>query len=142
MPVNAGDTVTLSVTASDVVPFYYQWQLNGNGIPGATNSSFTITNARPFNSGHYQVEVANSVASQNSPVFNVQVGGFGAPISTNDNFASSLTIGPLTNGIGVSGINSSSSLPPTDGPAFIAGKPTLPDFFGTTGRPVSTAPSP
>ena len=126
-----GGNVILSVIANDSVPFYSQWLLNGNGIPGATNSfnagtytiSFTITNARPFNSGHYQVEVANSVASLESPVFNVQVGGFGAPISTNINFASSLTIGPLTNGIGVSGINSSSSTPPVDGPAFIAGKP-------------------
>ncbi len=125
-----GGNIILSVSASDSVPFYYQWQLNGNGIPGAANSclpgttniSYTITNARPFNSGNYEVVVANAVASEESPSFNVAV-GLGAPITTNDNFASSLTIGPLTNGAGVAGINSSSSSPPAHGPAQIAGKP-------------------
>ena len=94
-----GGNIILSVSASDSVPFYYQWQLNGNGIPGAANScspgttniSYTITNAQPFNSGNYQVVVANAVASEESPAFNVAV-GLGTPITTNDNFASSLTI--------------------------------------------------
>jgi hypothetical protein len=127
---NINGNITLSVTASDSLPFYSQWQLNGNGIPGATNSfsagtvtiSYTITNARSFNSGDYQVVVANAVASEESPIFDVAVGyATNAPVTTNDNFASSLLINPLVSG--VSGSNSSSSIPPADGPSFIAGKP-------------------
>ena len=124
-----GNNITLSVTASDSLPFYSQWQLNGNGIAGATNSfsagtatiSYTITNALPFNSGNYQVVVANAVASEESPVFALTV-NLAPPTTTNDNFTSSLFFNPL-GGIAASGSNSSSSLPPADGPAFIAGKP-------------------
>ena len=117
------------MTVSDTLPFYYQWQLNGNGIAGATNSfsagtatiTYTITNAQPFNSGNYQVVVANAVASEESPAFNVTV-DLGTPITTNNNFASSLPFDPLPPAA-VAGINSSSSFPPMDGPAIIAGKP-------------------
>ena len=120
--------ITLSVSASDPVPYYYQWQLNGNGIAGTASGglvgsntiSYTITNAGPFDSGDYQVVVANSVASVESEPFDVEV-SYGALITTNDTFASSLAFNPLTNG--VSGINSSTSLPPTTGLAHIAGKP-------------------
>jgi hypothetical protein len=122
--VDIGSNVTLSVTASDVpgISFYYQWQRNGQFITGATNSFYTISNAQPFSSGHYQVLVANAVASQESPIFSVAVSfGNGVPTTTNDNFASSVPIDPL---IGpVAGINNSASIPPTDGPPLIAGKP-------------------
>jgi hypothetical protein len=122
--VNIGDTVVLSVTATDAVPFYYQWELNGSPIPGATNSSFTISNAQPINSGDYQVQVANIAAATNSPVFDVQVslaGIFGP--TNNTTFASSLPIAPLVSSI--AGVNSNS--PVVAGPGeptnMIAGKP-------------------
>ncbi|MGP8200491.1 MAG: beta strand repeat-containing protein [Limisphaerales bacterium] len=123
-----GNNITLSVTAGDTLPFYSQWQLNGNGIPGATNSfsagtatiTYTITNAQPFNSGNYQVVVANAVASEESPAFDLTV-DLGTPITTNNNLASSLPFNPLAGA--VAGSNSSSSIPPIDGPTNIAGKP-------------------
>jgi hypothetical protein len=127
-----GANIVLSVNASDSISFYFQWQLNGNGIPGATNScspgttniSYTITNAQPFDSGNYQVVVANATASAESSIFAVLVtGDLGAPITTNDNFASSLTINNNPVFVGVTGSNSSSSLPPSDELAVIAGKP-------------------
>lgn len=122
--------IILTVNASDSVPYYYKWQLNGNGIAGATGNlspgaaaiSYTITNAGPINSGQYQAVVANDVASEESPVFDVAA-GFGIPITTNNNFASRYTLGSLTNGAAVFGINSDLSAPPADGPATIAGKP-------------------
>lgn len=122
--------IILTVNASDSVPYYYKWQLNGNGIAGATGNlspgaaaiSYTITNAGPINSGQYQAVVANDVASEESPVFDVAA-GFGTPIITNNNFASRYTLGSLTNGAAVFGINSDLSAPPADGPASIAGKP-------------------
>jgi uncharacterized repeat protein (TIGR03803 family) len=124
--------IILSVTASDSIAFYSQWRLNGNGIPGATNTyaagsntpiSYTITNAQPFDSGSYQVVVANYAASVQSPVFPVAL-TYGTPISTNDIFASRLTLS--TNATypvfpGVAGDNSSS--PAAGELAAIAGKP-------------------
>ena len=96
--------------ANDTVPYYYQWQLNGNGIAGVTSNNltgstlitYTITNAQPFDSGNYQVVVANVVASVESPGFLVSL-TFGAPVTTNVNFASSLNLGLLTNGVGMCG---------------------------------------
>jgi hypothetical protein len=124
-----GGNIILTASASDSVDFYYQWKLNGNSIPGAantcspgtTNITYTITNALPVDSGIYQVVVANAAASAESQLFDVAVSGFGAPITTNDNFDSSFTFDPIVNG--VAGINGSSSLPLADGPALIAGKP-------------------
>jgi uncharacterized repeat protein (TIGR03803 family) len=122
-----GGNITLSVSASDSVSFYSQWQLNGNHIPGATNNyapgttviSYTISNA-PFDSGNYQVVVANVAASAESSNFDVAVGfGTNAPVTTNDNFGSSLTINPLLSG--VAGNNSGS--PATGELPKIAGKP-------------------
>jgi hypothetical protein len=127
--VTNGANITLNVSASNSVSFYYQWQLNGDGIPGAANScnpgttniSYTITNAVPFDSGNYQIVVANAAASAESPIFNVVVAGLGAPITTNDNFASSLTINNNPVFVGVAGINSNS--PATGEISTIAGKP-------------------
>jgi hypothetical protein len=118
--VNLGDTFTLSVSASDVVPFDYQWKLNGTPIPGATNSSLTVSNAQPYNSGAYDVVVANIVAFSNSPIFSVEVNFPGnVPTTANFNFANSFSINPL---IGpVTGINSNS--PAAGELPIIAGKP-------------------
>jgi hypothetical protein len=122
-----GNNIILSLSASDIVPFYYQWELNGTHIPGASNSyaagmttiTYIITNAQPYDSGDYQVVVANSVASANSPVFPVAVGFGTNTVSTNVNFGSSLAIDPLGSN-SVTGV--SSLAPPTSGPALIAGK--------------------
>jgi hypothetical protein len=120
--VSIGDTFTLSVSASDPdpIPFYYQWKLNGTSIPGATNNSFTVSNAQPFNSGAYDVVVANAVAFSNSPIFTVEVNFPGnVPTTGNFDFANSIPINPL---IGpVSGINSNS--PATGEIGTIASKP-------------------
>jgi PKD repeat protein len=46
-PVNqqvvAGQSATFSVSAVGVGPLSYQWKRNGNAIPGATGSSYTVT---------------------------------------------------------------------------------------------------
>lgn len=121
--VNLGGSITLSVNASETagIPFYYQWQRNGQFIAGATNTSFTISNAQPSQSGNYQVLVANAVASQESPAFNVTVNflGTNAPVTTNDLFADSLAINPTNGPVG--GNNAAS---PTNGQlSKIANKP-------------------
>ena len=67
-----GSTLTLSVTASYASS--YQWNLNGTAIPGATNSTYTVSSAQSANAGNYSVTVTNGLTSVNSSVVAVVVG--------------------------------------------------------------------
>ncbi len=93
--VNAGDNVTFTVTASGATPLFYQWTLNGNPIPGATGPTYTITGAQPFNSGFYQVIVANSLGYVQSDKANLSVLIGSATAYSADNFADRISINPL-----------------------------------------------
>ncbi len=62
----AGSTVTLSVTAGGTAPLSYQWLRNGVALPGATNATLTLDNARPPQSGQYTVTVTNAAGSATS----------------------------------------------------------------------------
>jgi hypothetical protein len=55
-----GQNATVSVVASGTQPMTYQWQQNGANIIGATNSTYTITDAQATNAGTYTVVVSNS----------------------------------------------------------------------------------
>jgi hypothetical protein len=90
-----GSNVTLNVGASGAGPLTYQWLRNGTPIGGATNFSYVITAAQPFNSGDYQVTVANMVGVTNSPVAVVSVTVTGATNLTADNFSNRISIDPL-----------------------------------------------
>jgi hypothetical protein len=63
-----GDLASFSVTASGTAPFTYQWYYPDLSTPisGATNQSFTITNAHLSDAGTYFVNVANSIGNTNS----------------------------------------------------------------------------
>jgi len=58
-----GQSATFQVGVSGLGPFTYQWLFNGNTIPGATNSTFTVNNTDVANAGNYQVLVADGVDS-------------------------------------------------------------------------------
>jgi endoglucanase len=62
--VNAGDTATVSVTANGTAPLSYQWRKTVDGvaddIPGATSSSYIITNAQSSDTARYYCQVSNS----------------------------------------------------------------------------------
>ena len=50
---------TFTVALGGTPPLSYQWRFNDNDIPGATDSSFTITNVQATNLGSYSVLVTN-----------------------------------------------------------------------------------
>ncbi len=59
----AGQDALFSVTATGTAPLVYQWYFGGLPIPGATGSSFTVTNAQSATAGNYSVAIIN-VAGQ------------------------------------------------------------------------------
>ena len=59
----AGSNATFSATVTaGTGPASYQWQSNGVSVSGATNSSYTVTNAQSGNAGTYSVVVSNLVS--------------------------------------------------------------------------------
>jgi len=59
LSVNLGATVTLSVAASGSTPMQFQWYFNGEPLPGATNSSLTLSGVDPSQSGTYEAMASN-----------------------------------------------------------------------------------
>lgn len=57
--VNAGSSVTLTVSAGGTAPLTYQWLRNGVAIPGATSASYTIASAQASDAANYSVVVTN-----------------------------------------------------------------------------------
>jgi hypothetical protein len=71
--VRINSNATFEVLAGAGGQIHYQWQFNEVDIPGATNSSFTVTNAQPENIGGYSVIVSNKVGAVPSEVAALQL---------------------------------------------------------------------
>ena len=54
-----GTQVSLTVTATGIGTLTYQWQVNGQNIPGATSSTLVLSAVRPSVNGNYRVIVGN-----------------------------------------------------------------------------------
>jgi hypothetical protein len=63
-----GRTVQFHARAAGVQPISYQWQLNGQNIPGATNPDLVLTNVQGAIAGGYRVVVSNTLGSATSRV--------------------------------------------------------------------------
>lgn len=59
--------VTFSVVAVGDAPLLYQWFVDEDEIPGATDSSYTLFGAGTSDEGNYSVRVSNNSGSTNSP---------------------------------------------------------------------------
>src|SRR5690606_9755663 len=57
-----GDTVDFTVDAEGEHPLEYQWQFNGEDLPGATNAILTLSAAAARHSGNYAVRVRHATA--------------------------------------------------------------------------------
>ena len=64
----AGANANFAVTASGTPPLVYQWVFGNAAIPGATNTTLTITNVQPTDAGGYSVLVMNPVGAVTSAV--------------------------------------------------------------------------
>lgn len=69
--INPGDNFTFTVVASSATG--YQWKLNDNDIPGATNPTYNITGATEANQGTYTVVVSNLAGSITSDPVDLNV---------------------------------------------------------------------
>ncbi len=56
--VKQGATASFDVVTASALPLSYQWLFNGNPIPGATATNFSVFNAQPSQSGLYSVLVS------------------------------------------------------------------------------------
>lgn len=63
-----GDMITLNPYAIGVPPLAYQWRLNGNPIPKATNLSYTLAALSQSVIGKYDLVVTNNYGSTTSRV--------------------------------------------------------------------------
>lgn len=61
-----GRSYQLTVQASGSPTLQYQWYKDGQPIPGATESTYTITNVRDNDAGAYKVRVTNSCGTVES----------------------------------------------------------------------------
>jgi hypothetical protein len=73
LTVMAGQNATFSVTATSTNALTYQWRFKGANIPGATDSSYTINNARTNDAGAYAVMVGASEGDSLSSTANLYV---------------------------------------------------------------------
>lgn len=64
--VNAGDSVTFTVTPGGTPPFTYQWYKGGTTPVGTDSSSFTINPVAGTDAGSYTVKVTNAAGSVTS----------------------------------------------------------------------------
>ena len=62
-----GDTVSTRVNVSGTGPIYYQWQLNGTNVSGATNATLTLTNVPITSAGVYRCVISNALGTVISP---------------------------------------------------------------------------
>ena len=94
-----GDLVSFAVTAGGPSPFTYQWTVNNQNIPGATNSTYAF--AALTGTNYYQVTIGNGLGSTNSSIAAV----IGAPATfltsaTAANYnAMQITFSGYTNGV-------------------------------------------
>jgi len=95
--VPVGMPVTLSAAATGTAPLRYQWVLNSNPVPNATNFSLTISNLLASDFGNYQLVVTNFGGAITSAIAPLTVGNIATWGSLSQ--AASFPLWP-TNGLG------------------------------------------
>lgn len=68
-----GGRPTFSVTATGSISLTYQWNHNNVAIPGATNATLTIAEAKTTDAGEYQVVVTSAAGSTPSAIATLEI---------------------------------------------------------------------
>ena len=76
---NAGQSLSLSVSAIGTGSLTYQWTRNGHPISGATSSTLSITSANLLDTGYYIAFITDSVGTRRSSPMFVTVAGVLVP---------------------------------------------------------------
>ncbi|MCX6953872.1 MAG: immunoglobulin domain-containing protein [Verrucomicrobia bacterium] len=76
----AGVNVTLSVSATSLMPLTYQWQKGGVDVSGATSASLALNFVQATDTGNYTVIVTNAVGSVTSAIAALTVNLPPAPV--------------------------------------------------------------
>ena len=71
--VGVGSNFTVSVTATGNPAPAYQWSMDGWDIPGATNTSYSVTGAQTNDAGGYSVVLTNLFGAVTSSVANIGI---------------------------------------------------------------------
>ncbi|MFO1497494.1 MAG: DUF642 domain-containing protein [Verrucomicrobiota bacterium] len=134
LTVNVGDLASFTVNATGA-GLSYQWRYNSVPIPGATATTYSISNAQTSQSGSYDVVVSNGSGVTSSLIASLTVVQ-PSPFS-NGSFESGY-VGWTASGN--QGVASQSSFPPTDGSKLVAFNwgQTVPD--GVLSQSVTTTP--
>jgi hypothetical protein len=103
----SGNQFTLRATANGQSPLGYSWSFNGVAIPGATNSTLTISNVQFSDAGKYQLTVSNALGTAVSVP---------APVIVLDSAPSLLTFPASTNRPYIGSQFSLSAAPAGSGP--------------------------
>lgn len=87
--VSSGSSVTFSVAPSGTSPFQYQWRVNGNNIPGATSSNYSISSVSIGENGkQFSCLITNCTGSNilsNNATLTVQSGCLTPTFTTSPN---------------------------------------------------------
>lgn len=123
-----GDPVTLAVVADGTAPLRYAWRLDGANVGGATNASYTFSNAAPAQAGNYTVVVTNIAgATTSSPPALVRVKSvqfyLGSQMLTNGSylFTSAPTLSIRSAFVGGSSFYTLDGSPPTFASTYYSG---------------------
>jgi hypothetical protein len=68
-----GQNASFSVAANGTAPVGYQWTFNGSALPGATDTTLTLTNVQANQARGYSVLVTNTAGSVTSQVATLTV---------------------------------------------------------------------
>lgn len=94
-----GSTIVLQTFGSSIGPIFYQWRLNGEVIPDATNATLVITNAQLSNGGVYYATIYNSLGAVDGDPISVLFTNL-AFLPSDDTFTNRGSLGATISGSG------------------------------------------
>ena len=130
MSVTGGSAATLTANVIGSAPLFYQWSKDGKALPGATNASYSITNATQADIAKYTFVVSNTLGSAQSQIAYLYVRPqrlAGYPIAWGDNSHVQTNVPVnLNRAIALAGGNDFSAALTEDGQVVTWGQSVLP----------------